>query len=224
MLVLENISKSFKIDGKRKYVLEDINLEVNGHDVVAITGRSGEGKTTLLNIIAGIIVPEKGKIYYRNRRVIHLLDIHTAYLRNRHFGFVFQTFKLLPEETVLENVLLPAKIKGFVGEKIKDRAESLLKDVGLLEFKKMKAGYLSGGQKQRLSIARALINNPSLILADEPTANLDKETSAEIVSIFKNIAANDGCSIIMVTHQEELISFTKEKYKLTNGKLEKQNG
>ncbi len=224
MLTLEKISKSFKINGQVKHVLDNIDLEITEHDVVAITGRSGEGKTTLLNIIAGIIVPDSGKIYYKNRRVIYFLDINTAYLRNRHFGFVFQTFKLLPEETVLENVLLPAKIRGFVSKKIKDRAESLLKDVGLFEFKKMKTGYLSGGQKQRLSIARALINNPSLILADEPTANLDKETSKEIISIFKNITSNDGCSILMVTHQEELINFTKRKYKLKDGKLEKENG
>lgn len=224
MLKLEKISKSFKFNGQRKYVLKDVDLDINEHDVVAITGRSGEGKTTLLNIIAGIIVPEKGRIYYNNKRIIHFLDIHTAYLRNRHFGFVFQTFRLLPEETVLENVLLPAKIKGFVSNKVKDRALHLLKDVGLIDFKNMKAGFLSGGQKQRLSIARALINNPSIILADEPTANLDKETSKEIVDIFKKIASNDGCSIIMVTHQDELINFTKERYRLKDGNLEKYNG
>ncbi len=212
MLELKNISKSFK----NKKVLDNINLKVERNEVVIITGKSGEGKTTLLNIIAGLITPDRGKIYFNGKRIIHFLDIHTAYLRNRYFGFVFQTFKLLPEETVMENIFLPARIKGRINKSL---ALDLLKDVGLLEVKDMKAGLLSGGQKQRLALARALINSPSLILADEPTANLDKETAKEILNLLKNISSKS--SIILVTHDEELMKFSDKRYLLRNGILEK---
>lgn len=223
MLKLENISKSFLISGKRKRVLDDINLEVRKGERIAITGKSGEGKTTLLNIIAGIIKPDRGKIFFNEKRIIYLFDIHTAKLRNKHFGFIFQTFRLLPDETVIENLLLPAKISGFVSKKVKERALDLLRDFGLFEFRNLKTGLLSGGQKQRLSIARALINDPSLILADEPTANLDRETSDEIAKILQKIVT-DGKAMLIVTHQEELINSCDRKYILKNGKLEQFNG
>ncbi|MGC8764260.1 MAG: ABC transporter ATP-binding protein [Brevinematia bacterium] len=218
MLKLEKVSKTFHIGKNRKKVLDSVDLEVNKNEVVAITGKSGEGKTTLLNIIAGIVVPDKGKVFFNGKRVYFLFDLYPAFLRNRYFGFVFQTFRLLPEESVLENLLLPAKIKGFVTKKVKERGLKLLEDFGLIEFKNQKAGLLSGGQKQRLSIARALINNPSLILADEPTANLDKETAKEITDIFKRIVSN-GASLLVVTHQDELISLADKRFILRDGGL-----
>ncbi len=223
MLKLQDVSKSFLINGYRKKILEDINFEVKKNEIVAITGRSGEGKTTLLNIISGIVKPDKGKIYFNDRKVHFLFDVHTAYLRNTYFGFVFQTFRLLPEETVFENLILPAKIKGYVSKRVKERGLKLLEEFGLIEFKNMKAGLLSGGQKQRLSITRALINEPLLILADEPTANLDKETSRGISEIFKKITSN-GTSLLVVTHQDEIINFSSRRYILKNGRLESLNG
>jgi putative ABC transport system ATP-binding protein len=223
MLVVENISKKFYIGGKEKKVLDGVNLEIKKGEVVAITGKSGEGKSTLLNIISGLIKPDSGRVYFNGRRVIFFLDIHPAYLRNRNIGFVFQTFRLLPQESVWYNLLLPAMIKGFVGKRIKERALKLLKDFDLGDFKNMKAGLLSGGQKQRLAIARALINDPSLILADEPVANLDLETAKEIEKILLDVVSS-GKAMVIVTHQLEVIKSADKRFELKAGKLESFDG
>ena len=218
MLRLEGVSKSYRIGGTRKIILDSADLEIKPGEITAITGKSGTGKTTLLNIISGLTAPDKGKVYFKEKRIHYFLDIQPAYLRSRKMGFVFQTFRLLPDETVEANILLPARIKGTIRKAEKERLSALLKDLGIEDARRMKAGLLSGGQKQRVAIARALLNSPELLLADEPTANLDNETSHDIRSIFKSLA-DSGIAVLLVSHQDELLSLSRKTYVLQDGKL-----
>lgn len=222
MLILENITKHYRISGKKKVILDDLNFEIKKGEIISITGKSGCGKSTLLNIISGLAVPDKGKVYFNNRRIYYFLDVHTGWLRNNKIGFIFQTFRLLYDESVITNVLLPAKIKGWVDKKTYNRAEEILNELEILEYKNMKTGLLSGGQKQRVAIARALINDPDIILADEPTANLDKITSIEICKILANISKNNK-SVIVVTHQDYMFEHSNKVFELINGKLKEVN-
>ncbi|MFN3660854.1 MAG: ABC transporter ATP-binding protein, partial [Brevinematales bacterium] len=168
ILSLSHVAKSFRISGKRRQVLQDISLEVSPGEWIGLMGNSGSGKTTLLSLIAGLIRPEKGHVFWHGKKLCYFFDIYPAFLRNRHIGFIFQDFRLIDKETVWENLLLPLRIKGWYGTKELKRAEWLLERVGLSTHRRHKAGLLSGGQKQRLSLARALVLQPSLILADEP--------------------------------------------------------
>ncbi len=219
MLRLENVSKYYHIAGKKRKILEGINFEIHKGEIVSITGKSGSGKSTLLNVISGITKPSGGKIFFNNKRIIYFLDILTSRIRNRKMGFIFQTFRLLPGETVSSNILMPARIKGWIGKEKRYSIFETLKELGIFEYRNTKAGLLSGGQKQRAAIARALVNSPDLILADEPTANLDKETSLDICRILVDLAKS-GYAVLAVTHQEDLFANSDRVYKLSDGKLE----
>jgi putative ABC transport system ATP-binding protein len=219
MLVLKGVSKSYPIAGERRVILDGVNLDIKKGEIVSFTGKSGCGKSTLLNVISGITSPEKGSVYLDGKKMVYFLDIFSSIARNKKIGFIFQTFRLLPEETVWSNVLMPARIKGSLNKGIKDRMERILKELEIFEYKSMKACLLSGGQKQRAAIARALVNDPALILADEPTANLDKETAVEICKILQKVAES-GKTILAVTHQEYLFKHSDRIYLLRDGKLE----
>ncbi|MBP7737958.1 MAG: ABC transporter ATP-binding protein [Spirochaetes bacterium] len=201
ILRVENIRKQYRIAGVKKQILDGLDLSLEGGRICSITGMSGCGKTTLLNVIAGITRPGAGAVYINGRRMIHGLDILASRRRNREIGFVFQTFRLLNDETVLSNVLLPARIRGRVGAETREAADEILERLRIYKFRKTKAAVLSGGQKQRVAIARALVNRPSLILADEPTANLDRETAQEIFDILLDLKES-GKAILIVTHDE----------------------
>ena len=223
MLKLSNISKYYWIAGRRRKVLSDVNLEINPGEIIAITGKSGSGKTTLLNIIAGLTHPSHGKVHFQKHRMIYLFDWMPAHIRNRKMGFIFQIFRLLSKETVASNVLMPARIRGLVTAETHKRLDEILEKLGIAEYKHTKVAFLSGGQKQRVAIARALINNPPLILADEPTANLDKKTALEIYNILEDLAVQEKKAIIIVTHSDYMFSRAHKVWKMENGILEVEN-
>ena len=201
ILRAENLKKQYRIAGVKKQIIDGIDLTVAGGQVVSIAGRSGCGKTTLLNIISGITRPDSGRVYVANRRMMSFLDVLASRMRNREIGFIFQTFRLLNDESVLANVLLPARIRGRVGRDTKKYADEILERLMIYKYRNTKTAVLSGGQKQRVAIARALVNRPGLILADEPTANLDKNTAREIYDILLDLK-REGKAVLIVTHDD----------------------
>lgn len=219
MLKLENIKKVYRIAGIKKTILDNVSLEIKPGEIISLTGKSGSGKTTLLNIISGLTVPTLGSVYICGRKITYFLDILPARMRNSKIGFVFQTFRLMPDETTWSNILLPARIHGVIGCKTLEYADELLKKLGLSEYKYTRAALLSGGQKQRAAIARAFINKPELILADEPTANLDNETAAEIYGFLFDFARS-GKSVLVVTHSDYMLSHSERIYSINNGILD----
>ncbi len=219
MLRLESICKSYNIGRLKLQVLKNVSLEVKRGEIISVTGKSGAGKTTLLNIIAGLTKPDRGTVFLNNKRLFYFLDIMPARFRNQKIGFVFQTFRLLQNETVYFNVLLPLIISGWIGKKKRDFAEGLLKKLEIWDHKDCRVSMLSGGQKQRVAFARALINDPDLILADEPTANLDVETAKEVGKLLISIS-REGKAVFLVTHQDYLFRHSDRIYELKDGFLE----
>ncbi len=218
MLCVENIHKQYRIAGVKTGVLCGVDLSVDSGRICSISGASGCGKTTLLNVIAGITIPSAGSVRINGSRMVYALDAITSRRRNRDIGFIFQTFRLLYDETVMANVLLPARIRGRAGSETRRRADSLLERLGLSRFARMKASVLSGGQKQRVAIARALINDPGLVLADEPTANLDKKTAREIFEILLEMK-REGKAVLIVTHDDYMLRKSDTAYAMENGRL-----
>ena len=218
MIELKNVSKSYKTKIEEINILKNINFKFNSGDFVSIQGKSGSGKTTFLNILGLLDIKSGGEIYINSEK-IEKQDL--TKLRSENIGFVFQFHYLLNEFTALENVMIPALNKKDSNKKeIEKRAKELLNMVGLSHRLNHKPNELSGGEKQRVSIAGAMINSPELILADEPTGNLDYETSQIINDIFVELNKN-GQGIIIVTHSQELANLAKDKYILKNGVLEK---
>lgn len=220
ILVLENISKSYQTKVEKIDILKDINLAVKKGDFLSIIGRSGSGKSTLLNIMGLLDKNDSGKIYIDGIDISNIDDNLKNKIKNEKLGFVFQFHFLLPEFTALENVMLPALINAYSKkEEIKDRAIELLEMVGLKERIFHKPSQLSGGEKQRVAIARALINNPAILLADEPTGNLDEETSEGIFEILKKINKENEQTIIVVTHSKELANLSNRQIDLRKGSI-----
>ncbi|MBO8144593.1 MAG: ABC transporter ATP-binding protein [Thermodesulfobacterium sp.] len=202
-------------------VLKGINLEVEEGDFLAIMGASGSGKSTLLNIIGLLDKPDSGTYILDGQEVSKLNKRELAYLRNRKIGFVFQAFYLVPWATAVENVLLPLLYRGNINKEDEKKAVELLKRLGLEKRINAKPNELSGGEQQRVAIARALITNPKLLLADEPTGNLDSKSSQEVMSIFKELNEN-GITIIMVTHDPEIADFAKKVKIIKDGTFIKE--
>ena len=205
--------------GEPLQVLKGISLNIHQNEFVALMGPSGSGKSTLMNILGCLDTPTNGQYILNNNDVSKLNDNALAEIRNREIGFVFQQFNLLPRLTAVENVALPLVYAGVAKKKRTAMALDLLHRVGLTDRAYHKPNELSGGQSQRVAIARALVNNPSIILADEPTGNLDSKTSAEIMHIFSKIHA-DGNTIILVTHEEDIASHAKRIIRLKDGMIE----
>lgn len=217
MIELKNVSKTYKTKMEELNILKNINFKFNNGDFVSIQGKSGSGKTTLLNILGLLDIKSEGELYINSEK-IEKQDL--TKLRSENIGFVFQFHYLLNEFTALENVMIPALNKKNADKKeIEKRAKELLEMVGLSDRLNHKPNELSGGEKQRVSIARAMINSPELILADEPTGNLDYETSQLINNIFVELNKK-GQGIIIVTHSQELANLADYKYILKNGALE----
>ena len=222
VIELKNINKIYKTKAEEIHILKNVNLSFSKGDFVSIQGKSGSGKTTLLNILGLLDIPTNGEMFIDDKIINYRNEKIKNKIRNEKMGFVFQFHCLLNEFTALENVMMPAFInKNFNKKELKDRAMELLEMVGLGERVKHKPLELSGGEKQRVAIARAMINNPEIILADEPTGNLDTETSLVINNLFKKINEEKKQSIIIVTHSLELANMAEYKYKIEKGEFNK---
>lgn len=215
MLKLNNISRTYG-DGEEVAALDSVSIEINKGDFVAIVGPSGCGKSTLLNIIGLLDAPDSGNYTLNAEDISKVSNKKRAYLRNKYFGFVFQSFNLLPRTSALHNVMLPLNYRKEPNKK--ELALSELKRVGLGDKINRPPNQLSGGQQQRVAIARALVANPEVILADEPTGNLDTKTGTEIMELFKEIN-KEGKTIIFVTHNSELLSYTNRVISMRDGKI-----
>ena len=219
MLELRRIAKSYKFGNNVQNVLKDINLKFRDSEFVSILGPSGSGKTTLLNIIGGLLSYDEGDLIINNVSTREYKDRDWDSYRNHSVGFVFQNYNLIPHQTVLQNVMLSLIISGEKGSKVKEKAKRALEKVGLSEHINKKPNQLSGGQMQRVSIARAIVNDPDIILADEPTGALDTKTSEQIMKILKEIS--EDRLVIMVTHNPELSeTYSNRIINLRDGKIE----
>lgn len=218
MLELTALSKSFKMGDTEVKALSCVSLTIAKNDFVAIMGKSGSGKSTLMNILGCLIATDSGSYQLNGQEVATLDDDQLAAIRNQHIGFVFQSFNLQARRSALENVMLPLRFSSVNREEAKIRAVELLKRVGLEDRMEHEPSELSGGQRQRVAIARALVNNPSLILADEPTGNLDSNTSKEIMALFDELHAN-GQTIIVVTHEQEIADHAQRIVTLSDGRI-----
>ena len=220
IIELKNVNKIYKTKVENIHILKNINLAFNKGDFISIQGKSGSGKTSLLNILGLLDEPTDGEIYIGGKKIHYRDEKAKTVIRNKKIGFVFQFHYLLNEFTALENVMMPALInKSMNKNEIKKKAKELLALVGLAKRVKHKPMELSGGEKQRVAIARAMINDPDIILADEPTGNLDTETSNLINELFMKINRERNQSIIIVTHSLELANLATYKYKIENGEF-----
>lgn len=204
-------------------VLKGIDLDINKGEVVSIVGPSGAGKTTLLQIMGTLYKPDSGSVSINGEDVLRLKGNALSRFRNRHLGFVFQFHQLLPEFTALENVMIPAYIGGMKGHAVKQRAEELLDFMGLADRMEHKPNELSGGEKQRVAVARALINQPDVILADEPSGSLDSRNKAELHQLFFDLRDKTGQTFVIVTHDEELAGLTDRTIHMVDGMISTQH-
>jgi ABC-type lipoprotein export system ATPase subunit len=221
MIQLQNVTKTYELGkGSAVTAVLDLNLDISPSEFVVIVGRSGSGKTTLLNLAAGLTRPTSGRVAFEGVDLQQLTDQQRSYLRNRKIGFVFQFPSLLPTLTVLENVILPT---GFTSNghspDVLDRAETLLRNVSLSDKLAAFPRQLSAGQQQRVVIARSLINQPRVLLADEPTSNLDEQTEAEIIGLFRDLHASLGLTIVLVTHTNQLVSSGMRAIEMAGGRI-----
>jgi len=219
MLQIEDIYKDFENNGKIIQVLKGINLQVLPGDSLAITGPSGAGKSTLLNIMGTLEPPSKGNVFFRGSNVYQMDDMDLIKIRNREIGFVFQLHHLLPEFNAEENTMIPTLISGYSKRKSAEMASAILSQVGLQDRLNHRVGELSGGEQQRVAIARALIMEPKLILADEPTGNLDKVTGDEITELLLSLNKSRDLALIIATHNMELAHQMSKQLLLVDGRF-----
>jgi putative ABC transport system ATP-binding protein len=214
----EELAKVYEMGAEQVHALRGIDLEIHKGEYVAIMGPSGSGKSTLMNLIGCLDSPSSGKYWLAGRLVSELDDDELAYIRNKEIGFVFQTFNLLPRATALHNVELPLIYNGTPADERLERAKKALERVDLTERMNHKPNELSGGQRQRVAVARALVNSPSIVLADEPTGNLDSKTGDEIMALFENLHAQ-GNTIILVTHENDIAQHAHRIIHIRDGKV-----
>lgn len=219
VIKIRNIKRDFPLGQEIVKVLKGIDLDIEQGDYVALMGPSGSGKSTLMNLLGCLDTPTSGSYELNGQDVSSMSDDELAEIRNREIGFVFQTFNLLPRTTALENVALPMIYAGASKKMRTERAEEVLTDVGLADRMDHKPNQLSGGQRQRVAVGRALVNKPSIILADEPTGNLDSKTSEEIMKLIDEIHAK-GNTVILVTHEEEIAERAHRVIRLRDGMVE----
>ena len=222
LCTMENVIKQFYMGGKVIEVLRGISLEIEQGEFVAIIGASGSGKTTLMNLIGCLDVVSSGRYVFAGRDVSHLTDDELSLIRNEHIGFVFQNFYLIPYATVFENVLLPTLYAAVHKDHAEERALELLRLVGLGERAKFKPNRLSGGEQQRVAIARALINDPELILADEPTGQLDSSTAGEIMNMLSKMHER-GKTVAVVTHDMNIAGYAQRIIRIKDGLIQEQS-
>lgn len=219
LIKITNIKRDFVLGNEIINVLKGIDLNISKGEYVALMGPSGSGKSTLMNLLGCLDTPTSGQYILNGKDVSQMSDDNLAEIRNKEIGFVFQTFNLLPRTTALNNVALPMIYAGYSKSDRLARAEEVLKQVGLGDRMDHEPNQLSGGQRQRVAVARALVNKPSIILADEPTGNLDSKTSVEIMNLFNEIHAN-GNTVILVTHEEDIAAYAHRIIRLRDGIVE----
>jgi putative ABC transport system ATP-binding protein len=219
VILLEEIRKNYIMGKQELQVLKGISLSIQRNDYVALMGPSGSGKSTLMNILGCLDSPTSGTYILNGNDVSKMEDAKLAEIRNKEIGFVFQQFNLLPRLTALENVALPLVYAGISKKMRNEMAMEVIKKVDLQDRSHHRPNELSGGQCQRVAIARALVNNPSIILADEPTGNLDTKTSYEIMNIFSKIH-NEGNTVVLVTHEEDISNYARRVIRLRDGVIE----
>lgn len=219
---IEHIAKIYQVGEVEVQALRDVSLKINKNEYIAIMGPSGSGKSTLMNILGCLDTPTKGLYNFKDVNVSQMNDNDLAAIRNKEIGFVFQTFNLLPRSNALHNVELPLIYAGMKAAERKEKAEQALVNVGLADRIHHKPNELSGGQKQRVAVARALVTNPSIILADEPTGNLDTKTGEDIMTLFNDIYGQ-GNTIILVTHEQYIAEHAERVVKLRDGLIESDN-
>lgn len=220
IIKLSQIAKSYKIGTEVIHALRSVTLDIYKNEYVALMGPSGSGKSTLMNVLGCLDSPSAGEYVLNGKSVAKMLDDELAEVRNKEIGFVFQSFNLLPRSTALDNVMLPLVYAGFTKEQRYARAKEVLEQVGLGERMMHKPNELSGGQRQRVAIARALVNKPAIILADEPTGNLDSKTSVEIMGLLEDIH-KQGNTIVLVTHEEDIAQHAHRIVRLKDGEVER---
>jgi lipoprotein-releasing system ATP-binding protein len=220
LLSAREVTKTYSIGRRNLEVLRGVSLEVASGEFVALQGASGAGKSTLLHLLGGLDTPNQGKIILAGRNLVELSGLALARLRNWKVGFIFQAYHLFPEMTALENVCLPARIARVPGRAAEERARGLLGRVGLSERVEHKPFELSGGEQQRVAIARALVNSPDLVLADEPTGNLDSHTGEEIIQLLCALRAERETTLIIATHDPKIASRAPRVLNLTDGRVQ----
>jgi putative ABC transport system ATP-binding protein len=219
LIELENVSKNYRMGQTVVSALKGITLQIKPAEFMAVWGPSGSGKTTLLNLVGAIDEPSSGRVKFDGKDIFELSDDSRSELRNRTFGFIFQTFNLIPVLSALENVMLPLQIRGLSSKRVIKQSLHRLDQVGLTDFVKHRPDKLSGGQQQRVSIARALVADPSLVIADEPTANLDSDTAMNIVDLMRNLNNEEKTTFIFSTHDERLLTHVDRLIRLEDGQL-----
>jgi lipoprotein-releasing system ATP-binding protein len=219
MLRAENLTKIFRSGAEEVAVFQDLNFEVRQGELVALVGESGSGKSTLLYLLAALDTPTHGEVYFRGERVSRFSAEERAAYRNARLGFVWQMHYLLPEFTALENVVLPQLIGGADASQARARGKELLAEVGLAKALERRVGELSGGEQQRVALARALANQPALLLADEPTGNLDHRTSERVMAMLEELHRSHGLTSVVATHNLQLAQRADRLLRLADGKL-----
>ena len=219
IIEIKDICKSFGAKDNRTHVLKDISLTVGKGEFISLMGASGSGKSTLLYLLGGLDTPDSGEIFMNGKDIVKMRDKELSKLRRDGMGFVFQFFNLVQNLTVEDNILLPLVMNGKEPKKYRDRLASILETVGLSDKRKSYPNQLSGGQQQRCAIARAVIYEPQILLADEPTGNLDSKSGTEIMELFKRINHDNGITILMVTHSRDCAAFSDKVITLCDGRI-----
>ena len=219
LIHIEHIARTYEMGGETVHALRDVSLDIHPNEYVALMGPSGSGKSTLMNILGCLDTPSSGVYTFKGLDVNEMTDDDLAEIRNKEIGFVFQTFNLLPRATALKNIELPLIYSGVSSEERKERAIKALEDVGLGDRMLHRPNELSGGQRQRVAVARALVTKPSIILADEPTGNLDTKTGIEIMKLFQELWSK-GNTVILVTHEEDIARHARRIIRIRDGKVE----
>lgn len=219
IILVEKLTKTYVMGAQTLHALREISFNIKKNEYVALMGPSGSGKSTLMNILGCLDSPTSGSYYLNQTNVSQMKDADLAIVRNKEIGFVFQTFNLLPRISALDNVAIPLIYAGITKKERLERAKHVLQMVGLADRMNHRPNELSGGQRQRVAIARAIVNNPAIILADEPTGNLDSKTSIEIMSIFSEIHSA-GNTVILVTHEPDIAEYAHRIIRLKDGLIE----
>jgi putative ABC transport system ATP-binding protein len=216
---LDHISKKYEEAGVERTILSDVTLEFGCGEFVVLLGKSGSGKSTLLNLIGGIDDPTTGDVFIEGKNITRMSDTERTLFRRNHIGFVFQAFNLIPTLSVIENVTLPLELTGRPSSIVRRRADELIEQVGLTHRIHAFPDRLSGGEQQRVAIARALINDPLVVLADEPTGNLDADTGKVVLNLLDTLTRKAGKNLVMVTHSEEVVGVADRVFRLKDGKM-----
>lgn len=223
IIKLDHVTKRYEEAGVERTILHDVTMEFGCGEFTVLLGRSGSGKSTLLNLIGGIDQPSAGDVLVDGQSITRMNDTERTLFRRRHIGFIFQAFNLIPTLSVLENVMLPLELSGRPSSVVRARAKELLDQVGLSHRIDAFPDRLSGGEQQRVSIARALINDPLVVLADEPTGNLDYDTGRIVLDLLDTLTRKAGKNLVMVTHSEEVVGVADRVLRLKEGKLVQQD-